>query len=79
MRRSPKPKPSTICIIEAEGVTYKFDWATFSVGASVFIPCVATVRLTEMLTHSARKRKIKLHIVAGERNGQWGLGVWRMC
>ena len=78
MSRNPKPKLSTVCIVDAEGVTYSFDWATFSVGASVFIPCVATNRITEMLVGSARKHKIKLHIAVGERNGLWGLGVWRM-
>jgi hypothetical protein len=39
---------------------------------------VATNRITEMLIGSARKHKIKLHIAVGERNGLWGLGVWRM-
>jgi hypothetical protein len=79
MPRKSKRKQSTVCIIDAEGVTYSFDWATFSVGANVFIPCVATDRLKEMLIRSARKRRIKLHIAVGERNGLWGLGVWRMC
>jgi ribosomal protein S5 len=73
-----KSKLSTVCIVDAEGVTYTFDWATFSVGASVFIPCVATDRIAKMLVSSARKRRIKLHIVVGERNGFWGVGVWRM-
>jgi hypothetical protein len=76
--KKPKPKLPTICIVDAEGVTYSFDWATFSVGANIFIPCVATARITEMLVHSARKRRIKLHIVVGERNGFWGIAVWRM-
>jgi hypothetical protein len=77
-KKLPKPKSSTVCIVDAEGVSYTFDWATFSVGASVFIPCVATDRVAEMLVSSARKRRIKLHIAVGERNGFWGIGVWRV-
>lgn len=71
------PPINNIQVIETEGVDYILDWDKFPIGGFVFIRCLETERIMKVLKWHSEKLGIKISIRVGERNGFWGVGVWR--
>ena len=64
--------------MDAEGIEYELDWDSFSVGASVFIPTVATDNVIKQVRSSANQHNAQVVCRIGERGGFWGVGIWRV-
>lgn len=64
--------------ISPDGVRIVIDWSKFVPGASVFIPCVNTVKaMSDIVDASGVSRKDMTHRVRIE-DGKYGVRVWRL-
>jgi hypothetical protein len=63
--------------ISTEGVDYVLDWNKFPINGFVFIRCIETERVMKELRWHAERLGVKITLRVGERNGFWGVGVWR--
>jgi hypothetical protein len=76
--RSKRSHPITnIQVIDTEGVDYILDWDKFPLNGFVFIRCLETERIMKELKWHSEKLGIKTSLRVGERNGYWGVGIWR--
>lgn len=80
-RKPPRSKRSRLLsnvqVIETEGVDYILDWDKFPINGFVFVRCLETERIMKELKWHSEKFGIKITLRVGERNGYWGIGIWR--
>jgi len=63
--------------IEPDGVPIEVNWDKFTVGASVFIPCVNTVKASQQVKYVTAKLNMLVQVTTREENKKWGIRVWR--
>ena len=61
-----------------EGVTYQFDWATFELGRSFFVPCLDDKTGIEKITAIMKRLGFPVIIKVVIEDGVRGLRVWRI-
>lgn len=67
-------------VVYLKGVEYFIDWEKVRVGASVFLPTVATaVQVKEVLAPIERHLGIKLTVRTRVEYGRYGARVWRIA
>ena len=64
--------------LHPDGIRIVVDWATMSVGSSVFVPCIntqaASKQIKSVFAESGWEHQIKVTI----EDGKLGVRVWRM-
>ena len=63
--------------IEPDGVPIEVDWDKFSVGASVFIPCINTIKASRQVKYVTAHMGMLVQITTRAENKKWGIRVWR--
>ena len=70
-------KTQTIYDLNPDGVKVIVDWDKMCVGASVFVPCVNTVRAAEQARKVAQLKSWRMTIRARVENKMFGVRMWR--
>jgi len=60
-----------------DGVRIIISWDSFTVGASVFIPCINTLELVRQVHKLTTPWKWVIHYRPGIEKGRWGVRIWR--
>jgi len=63
--------------ISPDGVRIVIDWDTFTVGSSVFIPCVNTKRAVQHVREAAKLSVEQIQYRVRVEDGKYGVRVWR--
>lgn len=63
--------------LDPDGVEIGVEWDMFSVGSSVFIPCVNTVKASRQVKHITAKMNMLVQVTTRSENNKWGIRVWR--
>ena len=63
--------------IEPDGVRIEVDWERFSLGSSVFIPCINTVKASQQVKYVTAGMNMLVQITTRAENNRWGIRVWR--
>jgi hypothetical protein len=67
----------TKTFIDPDGVCIEVDWDKFTVGASVFVPCVNTTKASQQVKYVTAKMNMLVQVTTREENKKWGIRVWR--
>ena len=79
MARIPAPPPSDLEVIHLKGVDYYVDWKRVPLGASFFLPTVATPAQVKTALKDVEKHLgFKLAVRARVEYGRYGSRVWRI-
>ena len=63
--------------LNPDGIELDVDWDLFTIGSSVFIPCVNTIRASRQVKHITAKMNMLVQVTTREENEKWGIRVWR--
>jgi hypothetical protein len=63
--------------IEPDGVPIEVAWEKFSIGASVFIPCMNTVKASQQVKYVTAHMDMLVQVTTRAENNKWGIRVWR--
>jgi len=61
-----------------EGVSYDIDWAKFSKGKSIFIPCLDYPKAKEDLNVMFKRFGMRVLVKVVIEDGVKGLRIWRL-
>lgn len=79
MGRKREPRPDDLEVIHLKGVDYFVDWSKVPLGASFFLPTVATPAQVRAALRDAEKHlEIKLTVRTRVEYGRYGARVWRI-
>lgn len=79
MARTPPPPTSDLEVIHLKGVDYYVDWRRVPLGASFFLPTVATpTQVRAALKDVEKHLGIRLTVRARVEYGRYGSRVWRI-
>lgn len=63
--------------IAPDGVRIVIQWGKFTVGTSIFVPCINTKKAREQLKAITNRKKMKTESRVCTENGLLGIRVWR--
>lgn len=63
--------------IDPDGVDIEVAWEKFSVGSSVFIPCLNTIKASRQVKQVTAKMDMLIQVTTRAENKRWGIRVWR--
>jgi hypothetical protein len=63
--------------LNPDGVPMNVDWNKFTVGSSIFIPCVNSVKGSKQVKHITAKLGMLVQVTTRIENDKWGIRVWR--
>lgn len=63
--------------INPDGVIIEIEWGKFSVGSSIFIPCLNTQLAVEQFRKLAKDKGYKVTSRTRIENGRYGVRIWR--
>lgn len=63
--------------INPDGVPIEVDWDKFTVSASVFVPCINTLRASRQVKKITSGMGMQVQIVPRAENKKWGIRIWR--
>lgn len=63
--------------LNPDGVPMSIDWDKFGIGASVYIPCINTVKASKQVKYLTARLDMRVQITTRSENGKWGIRVWR--
>lgn len=64
--------------IDPDGVEINIAWEQFSVGSSVFIPCINTRKAKKQVENFVSSMDMQIRAVARSENNKWGIRIWRL-
>jgi|TARA_Y100000385_G_scaffold198814_1_gene205863 hypothetical protein len=70
-------KPLRIDDLAPDGVKIVVDWDAMVVGASIFIPCVNTVKAKKQFLDIAQRKNWNIEIRVRIENEMFGVRMWR--
>jgi len=70
-------KTQTIYDLNPDGVKVVVDWDKMCVGASVFVPCVNTIRASEQARKVAELKLWRVAVRTRIENKMFGVRIWR--
>ncbi len=70
-------KPLRIDDLAPDGVKIIVDWDAMVVGASIFIPCVNTVKVKKQLADIAQRKSWNIEVRVRIENKMFGVRMWR--
>lgn len=63
--------------LDPDGLAMEVEWDRFSIGSSVFIPCVNTIKASRQVKYITAKMGMKVQVTTRSENNKWGIRVWR--
>jgi len=63
--------------INPDGIRVTIHWDTFTVGTSLFVPCINSKKAREQLKKITNKKGFKTESRVSTENGLLGIRVWR--
>ena len=63
--------------LNPDGLVLYVDWDRFTIGSSVFIPCINTIKASRQMKYITAKMGMKVQVTTREENKKWGIRVWR--
>lgn len=79
MGRRRDPAPADLQVVHLAGVDYYVDWEELTLGASFFLPTVATAaQVRQTLKPVERALDIRLAVRTRVEYGRYGSRVWRV-
>ncbi len=65
-------------MLSVQGLPIEIQWSKFTVGTSIFIPCINRVPVANYITKITQRLKMKILIKFVVENDMYGLRVWRI-
>jgi len=62
----------------ADGARIVVDWNKFSVGRSVFIPCIDVEETKKQVREITSRKSMKIKALPRVENGMFGVRFWRV-